>query len=138
MILLQLRILGWLGTLGIVGTVALVAVLGLGTFAFFRWREGDSRSARRRTERTSRYAAGGLVSAGLGVLAAFMGVFDVVADGLGQAVALVGTPAGGTLASLGVGAVTSYALGAAADLPVTSALVAGTLVFLVALGVSRS
>jgi len=126
------------GAAGLAVPLVVLVVLVLGAYVVFRRVEGDAQRARQRTERTSRKAAGGLVAAGLGVLAGLAGVWDEVATGLGEAVAFLGTPGGETIASGAAGAFTAYALSVTADFPITSALVSGIIVFALAVGVTRS
>jgi hypothetical protein len=117
---------------------ALVVVVVLAAYLVFRRVEGDANRARRRTERSSRKAAGGLVAAFLGVLGGLAGIWTEVADGLGEAVALVGTPAGETVGSLVAGGFAAYASGVVADFPFTTAVAVGFAVFAVAVGVTRA
>ncbi|WP_373190072.1 hypothetical protein [Halolamina sp.] len=120
------------------GGLGIAAIFGVSVllYALFRVLEGDSRSARRRTERTSRWAAGGISAGVVGAFAGVMGVLDAFADGLGQALAVV-DPSLASFVPIQMGAFAGLLAQLALDLPITATLVVAFGVFLVAVGVSR-
>jgi len=126
------------GAAGLVAPLGILVVILVAAYLVFRRVEGDANRARRRTERSSRKAAGGLVTAGLAVLAGLTEIWTAVADGLGEAVAIAGTPAGETVASGVFAAFATYGANVAADLPFTTAFVIGVVVFAVGVGVTRA